>query len=78
MTVKIRELSDEEKIRQQCEARFFYECDLASTRAEGVREGIQEGIRQGRELEKRRSEKEIRELKRKNQELEAELARLKK
>lgn len=72
MTVKIRELSDEEKIRQQCDARFFYECDLASTRAEGV----QEGILIGEERAMKRSEEEIKALKKRNQELEEALARL--
>lgn len=54
MAVIIKELNEDEKIRLQCEARFFYECDLASTRAEGFEEGVRQ--------EKMRSEKIIKEL----------------
>lgn len=39
----IKVLNNDKKIREQCEARFFYECDMASMRAEGREEGRAEG-----------------------------------
>lgn len=74
MAVTIKELSEDDKIRLQCEARFFYECDMASTRAEGFDEGVKQ--------EKMRSEERIKQEKLRNEkkikELEAEIARLRK
>lgn len=49
MAVTMKELSEDDKIRMQCEARFFYECDMASTRREGYDEGYEHGIQQGKE-----------------------------
>lgn len=65
MVVTIKELSEEEKIRLQCEARFFYECDMASTRVEGFNEGV--------EQERQRSEEKIRALQKQSEEREAQL-----
>lgn len=39
----IKVLNNDKKIREQCEARFFYACDMASMRAEGREEGRAEG-----------------------------------
>ena len=39
----VKVLNNDKKIREQCEARFFYECDMASIRAEGRAEGRTEG-----------------------------------
>ena len=39
----VKVLNNDKKIREQCEARFFYECDMASMRAEGRAEGRTEG-----------------------------------
>lgn len=49
MAELIKMLNNDKKIRQQCEARFFYECDMASMRAEGKKEGLAEGRAEGRE-----------------------------
>lgn len=49
MTAMIKRLNNDEKIRQQCEARFFYEFDKASFRAEGREEGRKEGWEAGLE-----------------------------
>lgn len=45
--VTLHELSDDEKIKLQCEARERYEWDMASAIAKGKREGKEEGLRQG-------------------------------
>ena len=66
--LKLRELTEEEKIRLQCEARERYRMDLQSTikttRAEGIAEGLiqgrEEGIVQGREEERKNTEYEKR------------------
>lgn len=50
MAELIKMLNNDKKIRQQCEARFFYECDMASMRADGKKEGLEEGIEKGIEL----------------------------
>lgn len=42
----VKVLNNDKKIREQCEARFFYECDMASMRAEGRAEGQTEIIGQ--------------------------------
>ena len=43
MAELVKVLNNDKKIREQCEARFFYECDMASMRAEGRAEGRTEG-----------------------------------
>lgn len=45
--VTLHELSDDEKIKLQCEARERYEWDMASAIAKGKREGKEEGLREG-------------------------------
>ncbi len=45
--VTMKELSADEKIRLQCQARERYEWDLASAIAKGKAEGIAEGIAEG-------------------------------
>ena len=47
MVAHIRELSEEEKIRQQCEAREDYERRLLTEYRAGERSGIEQGIEQG-------------------------------
>ncbi|MBR1931371.1 MAG: Rpn family recombination-promoting nuclease/putative transposase [Lachnospiraceae bacterium] len=47
--VTIRELTEDDKIRMQCEAREKYEHDIASYIGMGRREGLEEGERIGRE-----------------------------
>lgn len=48
--VTLKELSADEKIKLQCEARERYEWDMASAIAKGKREGKEEGLREGEEL----------------------------
>lgn len=45
--VTLHELSDDEKIKLQCEARERYEWDMASAIAKGKREGKEEGLHEG-------------------------------
>lgn len=45
--VTLHELSDDEKIKLQCEARQRYEWDMASAIAKGKREGKEEGLQEG-------------------------------
>ena len=40
-------LTEDEKIRLQCEGREMYEHDMASARGDGRREGLREGIQEG-------------------------------
>lgn len=47
MVAHIRELSEEEKIRQQCEAREDYERRLLTEYRAGERSGIEQGIERG-------------------------------
>ena len=52
--LKLRELTEEEKIRLQCEARERYRMDLQST----IKTTLAEGIAQGREEERKNTEYE--------------------
>ncbi|MCM1179250.1 MAG: Rpn family recombination-promoting nuclease/putative transposase [Clostridium sp.] len=45
--VTLHELTDDEKIKLQCEARERYERDMASAIAKGKREGMETGLREG-------------------------------
>ena len=56
--LKLRELTEEEKIRLQCEARERYRMDLQSTIKTTRAEGIAEGLIQGREEERKNTEYE--------------------
>ena len=49
MVLTLKKLSEDEKIRMQCEAREDYERCLLSEYSAGKREGIEEGIEQGTE-----------------------------
>ena len=54
--VTLHELSDDEKIKLQCEARERYEWDMASAIAKGKREGEEIGLRKGKEAGLREGE----------------------
>ena len=54
--VTLHELSDDEKIKLQCEARERYEWDMASATAKGEREGEEIGLRKGKEAGLREGE----------------------
>ncbi len=47
MVLTLKKLSEDEKIRMQCEAREDYERCLLSEYSAGKREGIEEGIEKG-------------------------------
>ncbi len=47
MIVTMKKLSEDEKIRMQCEAREDYERSLLTEYNAGKREGIEQGIQQG-------------------------------
>ena len=49
MVLTLKKLSEDEKIRMQCEAREDYERCLLSEYSAGKREGIEEGIEKGME-----------------------------
>lgn len=69
MTLTIRELNENDRIRMQCEAREDYECRIRSEYDAGKKDGIEEGIkfekkntlreRRRAERERRRAEREI-------------------
>ena len=50
-TVTLHEMTEDERIREQCEAREKYYWDLASATAKGHREGKAEGIAEGKAQE---------------------------
>ena len=52
--VTLRELSEDEKIRQQCEARELYQMDWQSSMRTSREKGREEGRREGREQEVKR------------------------
>ena len=62
MVVTMKKLSEDEKIRMQCEAREDYERSLLTEynagKSEGIEQGIQQGIQQGIASERRNTEKE--------------------
>ena len=59
MVAHIRELSEEEKIRQQCEAREDYERRLLTEYRAGERSGIEQGKERGIELTAIKMKKEV-------------------
>ena len=78
MVVTMKKLSEDEKIRMQCEAREDYERCLLTEYNAGKREGI-EIERKNTEKERQNTEKERRradELEKRAAELEAEVKRL--
>ena len=62
MVVTMKKLSEDEKIRMQCEAREDYERSLLTEynagKSEGIEQGLQQGIQQGIASERRNTEKE--------------------
>ena len=58
MVVTMKKLSEDEKIRMQCEAREDYERSLLTEYNAGKSEGIEQGIQQGIASERRNTEKE--------------------
>ena len=58
MVVTMKKLSEDEKIRMQCEAREDYERSLLTEYNAGKSEGIQQGIQQGIASERGNTEKE--------------------
>mgnify|MGYP002672502977 CR=1 FL=1 len=76
MVVTMKQLSEDEKIRMQCEAREDYErCLITEYNAgkqDGIEQGIKQGIKHGIEIEKQNTEKERQRADR----LEAEVKRL--
>lgn len=58
MIVTMKKLSEDEKIRMQCEAREDYERSLLTEYNAGKSEGIEQGIQQGIASERRNTEKE--------------------
>ena len=52
--VTLRELSEDEKIRQQCEARERYQMDWQSSMRTSREKGREEGRKEGREQEAKR------------------------
>ena len=62
MVVTMKKLSEDEKIRMQCEAREDYERSLLTEynagKSEGIEQGLQQGIKQGIASERRNTEKE--------------------
>ena len=72
MVVTMKQLSEDEKIRMQCEAREDYERCLITEYNAGKQDGIEQGIKHGIEIEKQNTEKERQRADR----LEAEVKRL--
>ena len=58
MVVTMKKLSEDEKIRMQCEAREDYERSLLTEYNAGKSEGIEQGIQQGIASERGNTEKE--------------------
>lgn len=69
----LKELTEEDKIRLQCEARERYEHDMASVRSyprrmcekakrEGLQQGLQEGLQQGKQLGEKNTLEKINQL----------------
>ena len=62
MVVTMKKLSEDEKIRMQCEAREDYERSLLTEynagKSEGIEQGLQQGLQQGIASERGNTEKE--------------------
>ena len=62
LLLKMKKLSEDEKIRMQCEAREDYERSLLTEynagKSEGIEQGLQQGIQQGIASERGNTEKE--------------------
>ena len=75
MVVTMKKLSEDEKIRMQCEAREDYERSLLTEYNAGKSEGIEQGIQQGIASERRNTEKERQNTERERQRAEKERQR---
>ena len=75
MVVTMKKLSEDEKIRMQCEAREDYERSLLTEYNAGKSEGIEQGIQQGIASERRNTEKERRNTEKERQRAEKESQR---
>ena len=75
MVVTMKKLSEDEKIRMQCEAREDYERSLLTEYNAGKSEGIEQGIQQGIASERRNTEKERQRAEKESQRAEKESQR---
>ena len=79
MVVTMKKLSEDAKIRMQCEAREDYERSLLTEynagKSEGIEQGIQQGIQQGIASERRNTEKERQRAEKESQRAEKESQR---
>ncbi len=73
----LRNLTEDEKIRLECEARDRYEHDRASLYGSGLREGLETGLKQGIERGRLAEQANTERERQRAEEAEAELARLK-
>ena len=76
----IQELTADERVRLQCEARERYERDwnseMSAMHKKGLQEGIQTGIQQERERNRLEQQKNLDLIKAKNSELETKAAQI--
>ena len=79
MVVTMKKLSEDEKIRMQCEAREDYERSLLTEynagKSEGIEQGLQQGIQQGIASERGNTEKERQRAEKESQRAEKESQR---
>ena len=75
MVVTMKKLSEDEKIRMQCEAREDYERSLLTEYNAGKSEGIEQGIQQGLASERGNTEKERQRAEKESQRAEKERQR---
>ena len=75
MVVTMKKLSEDEKIRMQCEAREDYERSLLTEYNAGKSEGIEQGIQQGIASERGNTEKERQRAEKESQRAEKERQR---
>ena len=75
MVVTMKKLSEDEKIRMQCEAREDYERSLLTEYNAGKSEGIEQGIQQGIASERGNTEKERQRAEKESQRAEKESQR---
>ena len=75
MVVTMKKLSEDEKIRMQCEAREDYERSLLTEYNAGKSEGIEQGLQQGIASERRNTEKERQRAEKESQRAEKESQR---
>ena len=78
MVVTMKKLSEDEKIRMQCEAREDYERSLLTEYNAGKSEGIEQGLQQGIAFERGNTEKERQRAEKESQRAEKESQRAEK